>query len=190
MTTPLGKNKILFLNGNEGGCVNAFAAPLRFPRFSTPVERSGVRSMMTKGVAVLHRFSPAATSRAHFHFFFHKCIRTSFPLSIAEAASFLRFFFSLFATPHFSCDTLVLGESLLATIFRFFALSHCLSLSFVCSLWESELHCICAFSFSTHFHLLQIPTAFHILLSSSNQTIFLLDATQIGGGRFQPKNKK
>lgn len=93
MTTPLGKNKILFLNGNEGGRVNAFAAALRFPRFSTPIERSGVRSMMTKGVAVVHRFSPAATSRAHFHFFFHKCIRTSFPLSIAEAASFLRFFF-------------------------------------------------------------------------------------------------
>lgn len=62
----------------------------------------------------------------------------------SQFLSFFILFFSLFATPHFSCDTLVLGESLLATVFRSSALSHCLFLHFFFFFFGSQNHTVFA----------------------------------------------
>lgn len=70
---------------------------------------------------------------------------------------FLYFIFSLFATPHFSCDTLVLGESLLATVFRSSALSHCLFLHLFFFFFGSQNHTVFADLYCFFFFFSRIP---------------------------------
>lgn len=106
---------------------------------------------------------------------------------------------NFFATRHFSCDTLVLGESLLATVFHSSTFSCCFFPPFFYLM--SELY----MSLSTDPPPPPLPSLFFPCISCSsslepcsfayphfikpNHNI-LLDAMQIGGGRFQPEKKE